>query len=504
MSRLRVGAVALLSLLLSLAMLLPSARAEAAPPTPRLGAPARALGPAEAVELALANNPALAAAVAQAQSASWAVVGEDAVFTPTLQFDLGFDHTEQPAITPTGSTTRAGVNQLRLGSSLIQPLRIGTDLALRVEHNRRWEQDHRSDVSLLAVGPVYDTSARLQLTQPLWRGAGRKVTEAALRVAREQATEAERAAERTASQLVRDVITAWWELWYAEEALRIEREALELAVAQRDEAARRVELGSAAPVSVLTFDTRVAEREEGVATALRQRQERVVALAAQLGDASLQVEAAAPPREPVAMPHREEAKERAWALAPEVQEAEAALRVAGIRSEVAGDAFRPRLDLQGYTELGGLSDAFAGGRAGDNLAFAAGVNLIFELPLSGRPYQAAWEQGRLAMVAADRRLEQARLTAQASVEAELARLESAQARLRLAAQTAEVAEAQLAAERRRYEIGTSTPIEVLQAEEAVRSALLRQARAEVDLRSAEAAVEHLIGGLVARWVPPAL
>lgn len=477
------------ALLLALA---PVARAQAA----------ATLHPAEAVAIALDNNPSLAAAVSQAQSATWAVRQQDALFSPTLQLDLGFDHTEMPAITSTGESRRAELNQLRLGSRLVQPLRVGTELALRLEHNRRWEPATQRNLNLLAVGPVYDTSARLELTQPLWRGAGRKVTELALRTAREQASEAQLAQERTASLLVRDVLVAWWELWYAEEALRIEAQALELAEAQRDEAARRVELGAAAPVSVLTFETRVAERLEGVATAARQRRERVVALAAQLGDASLDVEAAPTALGPVEAPEREEAKELAWALSPEVREAEAALRVAKVQGEVAGDAFRPRLDLQGYTELGGLADAFVGARGNESVAWAAGVNLIFELPLSGTLHQAAWEQGRLAVVAADRRLDQARLTAQASVEAELARLESARARVELAGRTAEVAEAQLAAEQRRYEIGASTPIEVLQAEEAVRTALLRQVRAEVDLRSAEAAVEHLIGALVARWAPP--
>jgi len=460
-----------------------------------------AIGPSEAVRIALEQNPSLAAAVASLERASWAVVQEDASFAPTLRLDLGASHSESPAFRD-GQVTRADIDQLQVGSTLAKRLRLGTDLALRVEHNSRWEDGR--DVELFAIGPVYDTSARLELTQPFWRGSGRNVVEAALRQARGAEAEALRAAERTASQLVRDVLVAWWELWYAEEALRIERESLALAERQRDEAKRKAELGTAAPVAVLTFETRVAERQEGVATALRQRQERALALAAQLGDATLALAAAEPDLPRASLPDPESLRRLASERSPAVREAQAALALASIRAEVTADPFRPRLDLQGFAQVGGLSTAFAGFEGSDRFAWTAGLNLIFELPLSGSLYRSAAAQASLSVQEADRRLAQARLSAEAEADAEWARYESARERLELARRTLEMAEAQLEAEQRKYEIGIATPIEVLQAEESVRSARLRLARAEVDLRNAEAALEHLTGALVTRWVEPLL
>src|SRR5690606_31498077 len=148
--------------------------------------------------------------------------------------------------------------------------------------------------------------------------------------------------------------------------------------------------------------------------------------------------------------------------------------------------------------VGGLSSIYAGFE-GNPFAWVAGVNLIFETPLGTTRYRAAASQARLAVQEADRRLAQARLMAESGIDAERARLESAQERVGLARRTLEVAQAQLRAEQRKYEIGTATPIEVLQAEEAVRTARLRLATAEVELRSAEAAIEHLTGRLVERW-----
>lgn len=463
-------------------------------------APVRAqtrLSPREAVAIALRENPSLAAAIAGLRRAQWAVVGENAAFTiPTLQIDVAGQHSESPAFQG-DRLTSAGIDLLSVGGRLSQRLRLGTDLALRVEHTERWE-DRRRNVSLFATGPVYDTSARLELTQPFWRGSGREVVQAALLQARAAATEAEAAAERTASQIIRDVLVAWWQLWLAEETLRIEEEALDLARRQRDEAQRKVELGAAAPVSVLTFETRVAEREESVASALRQRRERALALAAQLGTVEREVAAGEPSWAPVEIPDPETARRLAVERAPEVREAEAALAAANTRVEPTVDPFRPRLDLQGFAEVGGLSSIYAGFE-GNPFAWVAGVNLIFETPLGTTRYRAAASQARLAVQEADRRLAQARLMAESGIDAERARLESAQERVGLARRTLEVAQAQLRAEQRKYEIGTATPIEVLQAEEAVRTARLRLATAEVELRSAEAAIEHLTGRLVERW-----
>jgi outer membrane protein TolC len=67
---------------------------------------------------------------------------------------------------------------------------------------------------------------------------------------------AARALERLRSALARDVLTAYYELWYATRALEIDRASLALVQQQDREAAARVEAGALSPVEVLTFQTR--------------------------------------------------------------------------------------------------------------------------------------------------------------------------------------------------------------------------------------------------------
>lgn len=469
---------------------------------PTRASAAEAIGPEEAVARALENNPGLAAVVAERRSASWQVVFEDAAFAPSLLLQAGWAHAEQPVVTTTGSTN-AGLDSLSFSAGLARRLRLGTDIRLTANYFRRWQEEVAGGGGgFLAVGPVYDTSLRLDLTQPLLRGAGRAVNEAALRSARLQSTASERTAERSASELVRDVLVAWWELWYADEAHRIEEEALALAERQRDEAQRRIELGSEAPVEVLTFETRVAERKEGVALAARDRRTRALALSALLGGGSAELEAGTPNLAPIDLEEAGVQRELAVQMAPEVREAQVAVELASLEAQTATDPWRSRLDLQGYAEAGVPSEAFLGFGNDAEIAWTAGLNLIYELPLTGRRREAATQQAQLAVQAAERRLEQARLSVERTIEEEIARFESARARAELARRTVEVAEAQLAAERRRYEIGTGTPLQVLEAEDAVRSARLRLVRAEVDLRTAAASAEHLSGLLLERWVAP--
>lgn len=466
----------------------------------------RALGEQEAVELALRQNPSLAAAVLERRSAAWSVVSEETAFSPRLRLDAAVQHNERTTLGPQG-TFLGKTDALSLGAGLAQRLRTGADVALQLRSDTTWD-DNRGEAgsSLFGTGPIYESSARLELTQPLLRGGWSELATAALRMAETRSETAERTALRNASSLVRDVRTAWWELWYAEESLRIERDSLALAEQQLAEARRRVELGAEAPVAVLAFETRVAERQESLAAAERTRQQRAVALGSLLGEASADWSAADPRFDPVELgAEPAELLEAALRSSPDLREAEASLRTAEIEASVAADPTRPRLDIGAFAEVGKLAPSFAGlGDDDSQTAWSAGVTLTFEMPLDSRERRAALERARLSLEAAKRRVAQTRLTVESTLQQQLAAVESARSRVDLAAKTVEVAERQLDAERARYATGGATSLQVLEAEENVRSARLRLARAEVDLRSAAAAVEHETGRLLDRWLPDGL
>ncbi|MFO0659920.1 MAG: TolC family protein [Polyangiaceae bacterium] len=87
----------------------------------------------------------------------------------------------------------------------------------------------------LTLGPSHGVAAKASIVQPLLRCRARR-RRSRSSCGTSLRTAAERARDRTASELLRDVIQAYWELWYAAESTRIEQTSLSLAQRQESEA----------------------------------------------------------------------------------------------------------------------------------------------------------------------------------------------------------------------------------------------------------------------------
>jgi outer membrane protein len=127
---------------------------------------------------------------------------------------------------------------------------------------------------------------------------------------------------------------------------------------------------------------------------------------------------------------------------------------------------------------------------------SAHLGAVFELPLSSRLRDAEQQRALLALDAAEERLRAAELSIEAQARTQAARVAAARQRVALAQRTAEVARRLVEAERARFALGTTTPLQVLTAEDSLRSAELRVARAQVDARLASLALAHLTGELL--------
>jgi outer membrane protein TolC len=187
----------------------------------------------------------------------------------------------------------------------------------------------------------------------------------------------------------------------------------------------------------------------------------------------------------------------------DIAELEAQARLARTRAEVAGEATRPRLDLDGYVESQGVSERVpkAAERAGGLGWITAHVGATFELPLDDSRRQAEKQSALLAVRMADYNLRALRDRLSAEAAATLADERAAEQRLLLAERTVAVSEEAYAAARGRFELGGAIALQVQQAEEDVRRARQRLARARVDLTQAQVSIEHLMGALAARYLP---
>lgn len=460
--------------------------------------PLRRLDEQRAVRVAMANNPSFRTAVLDLQRANESVRFEDGRYPYTLQLEAGVTRSATPRVNA-DSVSISKSDSVDVGAQVSRTFATGTRASLRVEGYR--------DMTRAPVqsGPGYGTSARATVAQPLMRGAGVEVGEQQLRIARINRTASELSKDRVASEVAREVLLAYWELWYAEAAVDIEGNARDLAKRQRDEAQQRVNDGALAPVEVLPFETRLASLEESVISAQTDQRRRSLALARQMGtmeggETDLGAEIRQQPQVSLT-PMRTAAVQQALSSSPEIKELEAQLRLAQEQIRTSGDSYRPRLDVEGYVQVAGVgnqevSPAFE--QVATARATSVHVGLVYELPLDDARKSSERARDLLAVQIAEQRLLAARQRIQTEVETLLEQERAARIRLEMAEKTAEIAEKQVAAATERFEIGVGISVEVQQAEDELRKAKLRAVRARIDLVEAEVQRHHSTGQLLSR------
>jgi outer membrane protein len=469
---------------------------------------ARGLTHTEAIQLSVSHNPSLQAAMIDIQRSEQQVQAEDWRFVPVLQLDGGYTHSEGPRLQRDGGVTISSSDTVSVGSQLSHTFRTGTQLSLRVEGYRSTSKQQLtpgSDASV-SLGPSYGTVGRLTLAQPFLRGAGTDVSEAALRQARLARTSAQRAHDAAASQLLRDTLTAYWELWYRSRAVEIDEQAVGFAEKQREDAVKRAQTGALAPADVLSYETRVAELQESLETARAQRRQQAVELTRLLGTREFGQDLYASSDLGTELQSvrgsRDAAVRAALASSPDLAQLEAEVATAADRVTTAGESERPRLDLEAYVQSERLAYREvppALDHVTDRPAYSAHVGLVFELPLSGKARSADRRAAELAVDGARARLREKRELIESQVWAQFVQAETAERRMKLADATVRAARQQVDAARKRYESGAAIFIEVQQAEDSLRKSELGVERARSDLAQAVLELRHLTGELLVRY-----
>ncbi|MFC1641200.1 TolC family protein [Myxococcota bacterium] len=470
--------------------------------------PAHVLTELEAVELAVRNNPNLHVALLQYTQAQALVAAEDSLYVPVITAQGGITHARQPGLSRMGDVTISTSDSVDLSAGITQPFSTGTRLTLSLSGQRWLRRSPVSaiDATQLSLGPGYATNAQLSVSQPLLRGAGSNVGEASLRQAKLQKKAANLAAQVTASQLLRDVLQSYWELWYSDEAVRINQASRDLAREQEQQANDKVASGALARSDALAYMTQRAQLEEAVVAATANRWQRGLSLKEFLGQptqltSELQTRETPPAMEPL-QPDASRAISDALEVSHQLKQLETQIALARDQVQTAGDTLRPKLDLEAYVQVQGLGyqrvpPAFA--QTGRLEALSAYVGLAFEMPVTDTRRRAQIQSARLSIHIAEKRLEAARQQLRTQALSAMANRNSAQLRLTLAEETARVAKQQAEAERERFRAGASVAIQVQQAEDAWLQAQLRVQRARVDLVASQVDLDHLRGRLLERY-----
>lgn len=475
---------------------------------------AETLSASEVISRAAAKNPSLRAALLDARAAHYAAEAELGARDPSLVATLQTEHSEtinRPGLSglagSADATSRSVLNNLSADAAINYTTDIGTQLELGTRTGTVWNSTSWSGTGVLpdnlSVGPTFNAQAYASVRQPLLRGAGTDAQLAPLERARASARAADSRQRDTASQTTLDVLSAYWELWYAERAVSVQEQARE--VAERlvsDAKVRATTLGTGSAVDVLQFQTNLASIAEALSQARADRQARAIELGRVLGLGPSESEALAAGGDPPdfgPVP----GVDMLAAESPERSPALAALRAelegARVRARAARDANQPRVDLFASGSVGTIWDqgselSLTGGRP--TFGVIGGIDV--ELPLGGR-YRADAAAAQADLEASEARYQAELDRVRASVGSLAVNARAASEQVDLATETASAAGQLAEAERQRLLLGTTTSRDVVNAEQTSREAELRRLRAIVSQASTRLSLEHSAGTLLDRY-----
>ncbi|HEX2690159.1 MAG TPA: TolC family protein [Kofleriaceae bacterium] len=363
-----------------------------------------------------------------------------------------------------------------------------------------------SGTPIATVVSRYATAVTVQLAQPLLRGAGPAAFEAPIRQAARQRDAAALAREARARDLVVSLAQAYWQVAFAWRQLEVRKISLELAQQQLAYTEGAIRSEKVARSEALAVQQAIATRQQDVIAAEQVLYEQSLALR-QLGGLEIGPDAIAITTEP--LPAKIDAA--ALDLAAIVREAlehsaelaalAATRHAAEITAEAADSAAKSRLDLELAAGVGGADRApgKALSSAVDHPGYSVTASLTFDHAIEGRSERGGQAAARAQVLAAktNERDARARLIVRATRAVQRAR--AAFASIALGEEAMSLAEQNITAEQRRFELGKSTNFEVLRRQDELQQARLRHAAAIADYLTARADLDGLSGAILARY-----
>jgi len=345
--------------------------------------------------------------------------------------------------------------------------------------------------------------ARLSLKQPLARGLGSDVALAGERKADLAAAEATVKAQLAAEQMIRDLVSAYWELAYAAYEVDTRAAALELARKQDQLTRQEMRAGTASQNALDTVAYEIAIRDEALLTAKLAFEKKSLDLRRMAGLEIGRRDIVVRPSEPLEIDNVDWNIDDILAKSHKINRQIATIvlekKIADVDVDVAHDATLPQIDLNLAGALVGTGDtssgAFSavGGAAGFGYQVTAGLSMSFEL-------SSAAKAAHSAAVAKRHRLDVDRVDLERQIDAEVVSsvkvLMSGRTRVALSDKAIAIAEDNLKAERANFLAQRSTNFQVMQRQTQVIDAQLRRGRAVADYHVAVAQLQYLSGTLL--------
>jgi outer membrane protein len=266
-----------------------------------------------------------------------------------------------PFISGAGSTNLTAVlsHSTQFNNSYSQTFETGTNFSVAWNNTRS-----SSTAGANFLNPAVTSNFSVSFTQPLLNGFGLAMGTRNIRIAKNNRKIADWAFTAQAITTITNTITAYWELVYARENVKVNQQAVTVAQKLFEDNKKQLEIGSLAPLDVTRSESEVATDTQNLifaqTTQLQDEQnlKNFISkdpLAANI--INVQIIPTDLPKQPAAIEAAsfEDALKEAFAKRPELQEEALNLLNAEIDVKANRNALLPTLSIGGFYESQGLA-----------------------------------------------------------------------------------------------------------------------------------------------------
>ena len=474
----------------------------------------------DAILLTLENSSDIQVGQSQIQDQKMAVLNAYAPFDAQLQGTLQVNRSSSPGYTElqgVGQSSNATFNSLFQAGTIqyTQTFQTGTNFQASVLSNK-----NSTNSSFYYFNPFFSSSLNFQVIQPLLRGAGRFANVAPIVIARSKLAQSQATFEAEVSDAILRVVQQYWAAVLAKDNVDVSQKSYDLAEASYEHDKRALELGALPQLDIYRSQSEMAARRVLVLQAeyaLAQAEEdlRLTIGADQDGQIhKLPLDLTENP----AVKGDGEAMDpdallaRALSRRPEIEAAARALDADHASIRLAHNQLLPNLSFTGLYQSGGLGGdqynlltgqliSVGGFDSSFSQLFGFGYptyggTLQLTLPLKNHAGEAALGTALVTQRQDLTAAQQARETITREVSDAVHQMEEAQLALDAAKTSYDLAQKSLAADQRKYELGSETNFYVLDSQARQAQSELVLLQTQVSYQLARAALNHATGDIL--------
>ena len=361
--------------------------------------------------------------------------------------------------------------------------------------NQRYPQNGYTD--------NFSTFGGITITQPLLKGFGFGSNLLGVRIAKADRGIADWNFRQTAIDIVTNVITAYSDVAYVQQLVRIAQRSRDLAAGLLSENEKRFKVGSISESDVTQARARTATRDEFILVARQSLRDAVNRLRQLTGETTFPVDPEALVVEPADVPdvtiNPAEDLQKAFIDRPDYQAARLGIVKRRANESSARNQMLPQVDFVGSYGYSGLDRDFSASRRmvaeHDNRSYSAGV--VVRIPLTFAEGRGRARSARLQLRQSEANLERLEQDIAVSIASAAGQIETTRQRVAANRAAADLAKQALDAELKKLRAGTSSTFVVLNLQGELISAENSLYNALADERRAHAIYDRELGRTLA-------